>query len=419
MNRLARFASFAALFLGLLGCEQAEPGGVIDAEKPAEVAEIPASKRPETKGDAAHGRELATQFQCRRCHDGIAVEGFPMERHCAHCHQEILAGKFSEKPDSAKWRVNVAHVRDVPSLSNAGNRLKPEWIASYLQNPHDLRPRLFPTMPRLAISESDARDLAAFLTEDATLPDPVSVETASLAAGRTLMDAKECGACHTFSGVSPLPGATPLAKGEEEKREAVTLAPDLRFARDRMGAAELVRWLLKPEEVKYDSKMPQVPMTAAEARDIAAYVLLTPLEPAPTPQVFRRLPVLERRVSFEEVNERVFRVTCRHCHSDPDIGLGDGGPGNTGGFGFKARGLNFTRYETIASGLLDANGERMSVFAPLADGTPRLVASLLARHDEAGNKPRSDLRGMPLGLPALSPEEVQLVETWVAQGRPR
>jgi hypothetical protein len=26
--------------------------------------------------------------------------------------------------------------------------------------------------------------------------------------------------------------------------------------------------------------------------------------------------------------------------------------------------------------------------------------------------------GMPLGLPALSPEEIQLVDSWIAQGRP-
>ena len=28
------------------------------------------------------------------------------------------------------------------------------------------------------------------------------------------------------------------------------------------------------------------------------------------------------------------------------------------------------------------------------------------------------LRGMPLGLPSVTPEELQLVESWIAQGRP-
>jgi len=48
-----------------------------------------------------------------------------------------------------------------------------------------------------------------------------------------------------------------------------------------------------------------------------------------------------------------------------------------------------------------------------------LVAALLARQlgAEAQNDP--EIRGMPLGYPSLSPEEIQLVESWIAQGRPQ
>ena len=67
---------------------------------------------------------------------------------------------------------------------------------------------------------------------------------------------------------------------------------------------------------------------------------------------------------------------------------------------------------------MDAQGARRSLFEPLADGTPRLVAALLARHDEANQAPNRAVRGMPLGLPALNAEEIQLVETWVAEGKP-
>ena len=69
---------------------------------------------------------------------------------------------------------------------------------------------------------------------------------------------------------------------------------------------------------------------------------------------------------------------------------------------------------SILAGYVDERGERRSLFEPLADGTPRLVAALLARHDESGLTPR----GMPLGLPPLSAEDIQLVESWVAQGKP-
>jgi hypothetical protein len=61
----------------------------------------------------------------------------------------------------------------------------------------------------------------------------------------------------------------------------------------------------------------------------------------------------------------------------------------------------------------------MSVFRPTKDGTPRLVAALIARQKEEAGLVDPEVRGMPLGLPALSAKEVQLVESWVAQGRPQ
>lgn len=99
--------------------------------------------------------------------------------------------------------------------------------------------------------------------------------------------------------------------------------------------------------------------------------------------------------------------------------MGDGGPGNTGGFGFADRSLNLASYSDVLSGSLDDRGQRRSIFLPLADGTPRLLAVLLARQRELAGELAPGLRGMPLGLPALSAEQVQLVESWIAQGRPQ
>jgi hypothetical protein len=133
-----------------------------------------------------------------------------------------------------------------------------------------------------------------------------------------------------------------------------------------------------------------------------------------------RLPLLDRKVTYDEVATRVFRRTCWHCHGEPDFERGDGGPGNSGGFGFKGRGLNLSDYASTFAGLIDDTGKRVSVFAPApgAGGASHLVEALLARQrEEAGEQPA--VRGMPLGLPALAPEEIQLVESWVAQGRLR
>ena len=58
------------------------------------------------------------------------------------------------------------------------------------------------------------------------------------------------------------------------------------------------------------------------AATLCAVVLLAPL------------PLRARPVAFEEVSERVLRKVCWHSHAQPDYARGDGGPGNSGGFGW-------------------------------------------------------------------------------------
>jgi hypothetical protein len=190
----------------------------------------------------------------------------------------------------------------------------------------------------------------------------------------------------------------------------------LRFVRERSEPGAVLRWLLDPTRVKHDAAMPNLALSREDALDLAAFVSFGELRPDATPTEAKRLAVLER--PFDEVNEKVFAVTCRHCHTNPDTADGDGGPGNTGGFGFKPRGIDFSSYQGIQSGAMDARGQRVSLFTPMSDGVPRLVAALLARAREEAGHVSDEVRGMPLGLPPLSAEQIQLVETWVAQGRP-
>jgi len=208
----------------------------------------------------------------------------------------------------------------------------------------------------------------------------------------------------------------------------VALAPDLALARARVQPGRLADWIQDPQRTSPGSLMPAPGIASVEARDLAAFILRTPLRPpdravrasqaaAPLPRTV--LPVLRRPVRFAEVTERVFQRTCRHCHSSPDLALGDGGPGNTGGFGFSPRGLDLSSYVGIASGALDDTGRRRSVFRRLDDGTPALIARLRARQAEEAGLFDPEVRGMPLGFPALTPDELQLVESWVTQGRPR
>jgi hypothetical protein len=222
-----------------------------------------------------------------------------------------------------------------------------------------------------------------------------------------------------MTGVPPIAASKiPVPMPDARLSKAIRLAPDLRLSRERLLPGYLTRWLAKPSAVDPAALMPDIPLRPDEVADIAAYLLRAPLTSPERPR-FERLPLLERPVPFAEVKARVFRKTCWHCHADPDYAIGDGGPGNTGGFGFPPKRVNLAEHESILAGFVDETGARRSLFLfepPKREG--RLVEALLARHAEEQGKPVAGVRGMPLGLPALAAEEIQLVESWIAQGRP-
>ncbi len=372
-------------------------------------------------GDALRGKELAAQFECNRCHAGTGHQPMVRTKHCVTCHDDISKGRFpAPASELSRWQKTVDPYTVVPSLTAMGKRFSADWVARFLLDPVDLRPHLEPSMPRLKLTQQQASDLAAYLVQGETAAaHGDGADGGDPAKGRELMEAKSCASCHTFSGVPTFTAKPNVSATDEQQKRAARLAPDLRFTRLRFRRGLMVDWLKNPAAIKPDTLMPTHNLTGAEARDVAAYLYEAELEPAPPRQLPKRLPKLDRKVGFDEVMDKVLGVTCRHCHSDPDVARGDGGPGNTGGFGFAPRKLDLASYRGVNAGLLDENHERQSAFAPTSDGTPRLVAALLARQQEEVGQINPEVRGMPLGLPALTPEQIQLIESWVAQGRPR
>ncbi len=373
---------------------------------------------PFAPGSAEHGKALVAEFECNRCHAGTGLATPKLDQDCVGCHEQIATDKFQAAASKlAKWKPHILAYRDVPSLTDLGARLRPTWVRDYLLHPHDLRPNLAQTMPRLKLSAEQASDIVTYLMSPGPSPSPspvtVNAEPAQIARGKELLTARGCVGCHQVSGA----GLASPPKNDPVVR-TLGLAPDLRFARARAEPATLARWLLDPTKVKRDAVMPNLGLSVTDARDLAAFLSFGELEPVSPPPPFERMPVLARRVGFDEVNEQVFAVTCRHCHTNPDLAGGDGGPGGTGGFGFKPRKIDFSTYQSLQSGGVDAQGQRVSLFAPTAEGLPRLVAALVARAREHAGQESDEVRGMPLGLPPLSAEKIQLVESWVAQGRP-
>jgi len=361
----------------------------------------------------AEGRRLALRFECARCHeiDGIAPPASSQD--CLGCHRSIHAGTFrADRADLDRWRTNLVDLIDTPSLRALGTRIGRAWIEDFLQHPHDLRPHLRATMPRLAINSTEARALVAFLTDVAEAPSPTPrpLDRARIAEGRSLFRARGCPTCHVFRDAA---GPVDTALATDVSR----LAPDLAITRVRFRPERLAAWIRDPARIKPDTPMPRPAVTDDEAHALASYVWFAPLALVPVQSPPPMLPPLPRRVTWAEVETEVFHRTCRHCHADASLAFGDGGPGNTGGFGFEPRRLELATYPGTLSGLVHA-GERRSAFAVDASGLPRLVHALRARQMEEVGVIDPDIRGMPLGHPAVTAAQLQLVVSWIASGRP-
>lgn len=397
----------------LVGACSTAPSGPSSASASASVA-VPGPPASLPAGEA-----LVAKFECARCHNGTGQPEVAQNLHCVKCHFEIGEGTFQAPKEAlAEWRPHVMPLRFAPSLSGIGRLVKPEWVERFLVKPFDLRPELQPRMPRLAVDTIDAKAIAAFLATSLTDEGPVptvDAPTGNAPRGRVLFVDKTCSNCHSFTGAgTQVPRPIPPSRLPVDR----ALAPDLRYARDRLIPQNVVAYLLDPRSVKPDAAMPKLDLSTQDAADLAAYVMTTSLDELAPRTSQPRLPVLDRPVAYDEVAEKVLHKTCWHCHSQPDYARGDGGPGNTGGFGFAPRKLDLSSYESIASGSVDARGDRHSIFAKGPSGAPLLIEVLLAR-DAEDRGLVGDTRGMPLGLPPLSPEEIQLVETWVAQGHVR
>ena len=390
--------------------------------RPAPAAPpLPATASPASTID---GRALVEKLECNRCHEGTGSADVPQAKHCFACHVDIAEGRLPEsaadadKATAAKllaaWKPRVQHLRFTPSLAGVGLILRPEWVARSLVAPFDLRPGLHPVMPRLPLDEREAASVAQHLASRHAPPPEAPAMKGDLARGRALFSSKGCAGCHAFSGARTTP-PPPVAPTDGPDR---ALAPDLRFARDRLIRSRVADWILDPSSLKPGAAMPKQNVTREEAADLASFVLDAPLDDLPSGSAARRLPVLTREVGYDEVAEKVLHKICWHCHSQPDFARGDGGPGNTGGFGFSGKRVDLSSYEAIAGGYLTADGKRASLFSPAPSGEPVLLAVLLERQrEEQGTY--APLRGMPLGLPSLAPEDIQLVESWIAQGHPR
>ena len=364
---------------------------------------------------------ILERFECNRCHIAPGVlEPVRETKACVGCHQEILNGEFDrsyEAESVSKWKRNIKDFVWAPSLQGLQKRIRREWFEQFIREPYKVRPDLHSMMPRLNMSIDEARAIAdIFYSGQSATPansTDSKLELNGSVRGAEIFSRKNCTSCHKFSGAHGVP---PSAIPSDSLRE---FAPDLRYVRDRMARESAAAWLRDPKSIEPGAKMPKQNLSAEEIADLVSFLYDSEVMPPVKIPARDPLPLLSRPVAYPEVEKQVFKRICWHCHSDPVPVGGDGGPGNTGGFGYRGKGIDLSSYESIMAGGINGDGSQFSLLEVNETNIPKIIRHMIARQREVEGSVYPSTLGMPLGLPPLSPEEIQLVWTWIAQGAPR
>ena len=365
------------------------------------LAALAAAHPPDAAAQAA-----LTEAGCVLCHTVPGTEAAKRQDSCSGCHlwiTDVSADPAKRERAMAyfplweRYEKTVASYMAVPSIEAGRARLEPDWVIGWLADPHDIRPDMPEGMPRFRLSAEQEEALRGWLSSGQhTPPTTPAPDLSRVEAGAALYQSRGCPACHSF--------------GAQTASAPNPSAPDLAHTRDRMSADMIAAWIADPSTVSSAATMPSFGLTAEESLAVRDYLLLS--EPGGAlPNAVLMPDALTRPVRWAEVEERVFGRICVHCHMDPAQNQGRAGPGNAGGFGWEATGIELQT--------------RAGVMA-VAD---RIPAALERRLHEAqrdtvspGESPavleRPDLPGMPLGLPPLPSEDIALVLAWIEQGMP-
>jgi len=208
-------------------------------------------------GVALAGPSAFEAGDCNLCHQVPDVPHASQIESCTTCHQWIkeVSGQPAKRavameafPLWERYEKNVASYMEVPSLEAAMARLEPEWVRSYLVDPHALRPGLPETMPRFGLDAAAVSEIvASFEAAQKPVPAVAPPSAERVEQGRALFAVKGCVACHSFGGTAAQPG--------------VPMAPDLAHTRKRMSNDRIVAWIRDPKSISAKATMPSLGLT--------------------------------------------------------------------------------------------------------------------------------------------------------------
>ena len=234
------------------------------------------------KADTANGRGLFGELRCVSCH---AVNG--------------RGGKMG------------------PELTRIGDKVRRDWLFSFLKNPHRVQPDT--PMLRYRLNDDQLRDLTAFLLEEYRSSD-VGVEPPAAvgqdirvqAAGRSVFERRGCASCHRLATIerSGRIGPSLVGIADRDPDEPSYGSNLVRHTTDNY----IFLKVLRPDTLGQPSLMPTFDFTPSDAAKIALALASIRRSDLPASYVVHRPASLPYRPGGR-FGELVARYRCLSCHT--------------------------------------------------------------------------------------------------------
>ena len=240
------------------------------------------------------------------------------------------SGIDRNKADTAKGRGLFGELRCVtchavngrggtmgPELTRIGDKVRRNWLFSYLKDPHRVQPDT--PMLRYRLSDEQLRDLTAFLIDEyrsaetgAEPPPATSGDARLIASGQAAFERRGCASCHRVPGVKD-PGRIGPSLAGVADRDPDELPYGNNVVRHSTGNYIFLKVLL-PDTLGQPSLMPTFGYTPSDAAKIAVALESLRKTDLPASYVVRR-PSPTPYQPAGRFGELVTRYRCLSCHS--------------------------------------------------------------------------------------------------------
>jgi mono/diheme cytochrome c family protein len=243
-----------------------------------------------------------------------------------------------------------------PELTRIGDKVRREWLFSFIKDPHREQPDT--AMLQYRLTDDQLRDLTAYLMEENTGvagPEASSAfqDSQLVAAGRETFIRRGCASCHHLEGITESARLGPSLAGVAD-RDPDQLPYGPNVVRRTIGNYIFLK-LEHPDEVAQPSLMPTFQFTPDQAASIALALIGVHSTELPASYVVTRPPPPAYRPAGP-FGELLTRYRCLSCHS---IG-GSGGTLST--VPFDRIGSQLQR-DYIATYLLNPGAVRVNIEA--------------------------------------------------------